>query len=163
MPKLSHFKKVVLVVTVGQRRQKVGTNVFKFLVPTENLMSSLRLDWNIIDDHHHRAASIEVLSRHPTSVPNILVTSLIMHHWRRSHIQPPSLRRLFRVIAKRHQQPRSTAFTIFLCFMTILRKELEYFCCFPTKWSVFCLPEPGSYDSNPLRYTILVAVDVWFL
>ena len=63
MPKLSHFKKVVLVVTVGQRREKVGTNVFKFLVPTENLMSSLRLDWNIIDDHHHRAASIEVLSK----------------------------------------------------------------------------------------------------
>ena len=67
--------------------------------------------------------------RHPTSVPNILVTSHIMHHWRRSHIQPPSLRRLFRVIAKRHQQPRSTAFTLH----DDITKRIGVFLVFPHK------------------------------
>ena len=87
--------------------------------------------------------------------------SHLAHHWRRSDIQkPPFLRRLFRS----HSQdiPAASFYRIYQFFVLHdninLRNELEYFCCSHPDWSVSRLPEPGAYDSDPLRYTILAVL-----
>ena len=87
--------------------------------------------------------------------------SHLAHHWRRSHVQqPPSLCRLFR--SNSQDTPTASFYRIYQFFVLHdninLRNELEYFCCSHPKWSVSCLPEPGAYDSNPLRYTILAVL-----
>ena len=87
--------------------------------------------------------------------------SHLAHHWRRSHIQRlPSLCRLFRTYSQ--DTPTASFYRIYQFFVLHdninLRNELEYFCCSHPKWSVSCLPEPGAYDSNPLRYTILAVL-----
>ena len=95
------------------------------------------------------------------------------HHWRRSHIQPPPspfFCRLFRSYATTttststtsKDTPTASFYRIYQFFVLHdnihLRNELEYFCCSHPDWSVSRLPDPGAYDSNPLRYTILAVL-----
>jgi len=86
--------------------------------------------------------------------------SHLAHHWRRSHIQPPSLFRFFRSYSQ--DTPTASFYRIYQFFVLHdninFRNELEYFCCSHPEWSVSCLPDPGANDSNPLRYTILAVL-----